>query len=177
MIATDVRLEVPLFIVFADLAGFGADVRRTGDRDLADILDGLYERVDDRVTAGGGRVVKFVGDAALAVFPEDAGDRVVDALFALKDEADGFLGGHGWSATLTFKVHFGVVMAGPFGAKNDKHFDVIGSDVNAAATLQGRPFVLSAQAFRKLSADARRHFKKHTPPIVYIPVEARRPSS
>ena len=176
MNTTDVRLEVPLFIVFADLAGFGADVRRTADGDVAEILDGLYERIDARISGAGGRVVKFVGDAALAVFPEDAGDRATSALFALKDEADAWLRGRGWNATLTFKVHFGVVVAGPFGGKSDKRFDVIGSDVNAAATLAGRPFVLSAAAFRKLSAETRRHFKKHTPPVVYIPLDARRPA-
>jgi hypothetical protein len=42
--------------------------------------------------------------------------------------------------------------------------------VNTAATLESRNFALSAQAFRKLGPAARKAFRKHTPPVTYIPV-------
>jgi hypothetical protein len=45
--------------------------------------------------------------------------------------------------------------------------------VNICATLESGPLVLSPQAFRALDAEARRHFKKHTPPVTYIRVEDR----
>jgi len=49
--------------------------------------------------------------------------------------------------------------------------------VNVAARLQTRSFALSAETFRLLSPAARKVFKKHTPPILYIPLDAARPSN
>ncbi len=71
------------------------------------------------------------------------------------------------------KAHFGDAIAGPFGA--DGHYDVIGNEVNIAATLPARTVSLSADAFRRLDEEARRAFKKHTAPAVYIPVDDPRP--
>jgi hypothetical protein len=52
---------------------------------------------------------------------------------------------------------------------------VIGNEVNVAATLPARTVSLSAEAFRRLENGARRAFKKHTAPAVYIPVDDPRP--
>jgi class 3 adenylate cyclase len=71
------------------------------------------------------------------------------------------------------KAHFGRAVAGPFGG--DGRFDVIGNAVNVAATLPARTIALSAEAFRQLEDGARRHFKKHSAPVVYIPVDDPRP--
>lgn len=64
-------------------------------------------------------------------------------------------------------------MAGPFG--RDERFDVIGNEVNVAATLPARTLSLSAEAFRCLAGAERAAFKKHTAPVVYIPVDDPRP--
>lgn len=65
-------------------------------------------------------------------------------------------------------LHFGTVIAGPFGAVGDKRSDVIGKAVNVAAMLDSTGVTLSVEAFRKLGPDLRARFKKHTPPITYI---------
>lgn len=67
-------------------------------------------------------------------------------------------------------------MCGLFGPQGDKRFDVIGGQVNAAARLPTRGLALSVEAFRALSPSTRERFKKHTPPVTYIPVEDKRPS-
>lgn len=71
------------------------------------------------------------------------------------------------------KAHFGRAVAGPFGA--DGRFDVIGNEVNVAATLPARTVSLSVEAFRCLESGERRAFRKHTAPAVYIPVDDPRP--
>ena len=48
---------------------------------------------------------------------------------------------------------------------------MIGSAVNVCFLLKGHGFVLTPQAFRALRPESRRRFKKHTPPVVYIPVD------
>ena len=123
------------------------------------------------VERAGGRVVKFIGDAALLVFPEDAVDRGVEGLLQLKDTVDDLMQERGWDCRLAVKAHFGTTVAGPFGAAGAKRFDVIGKAVNTAATLDSTGVTLSVAAFRKLGPELRRRFHKHTPPITYIRME------
>jgi len=165
------RAEVPLLIAFADLTRFMTQSQRTDDLDLAETLDAFYEHIAAAVRAGGGTVVKFIGDAALIVFPEDATDRGVETLLGLKDSVDELMIQRGWDCRLTIMAHFGTVIAGGFGGKDDKRYDVVGKVVNVTAGLDGSGVTLSAEAFRKLSPDVRTRFKKHTPPISYIRLE------
>jgi adenylate cyclase len=162
------RAESPFLIAFVDLTRFGSQSQRVSDGEIADTLDQYYRHVTAAVEQARGRVVKFIGDAALVVFPEDAVDRGIETLLALKASIDRFMAGRGWDCRLTAKAHYGVVVAGPFGPPEAARFDVIGKAVNTAAMLDGAGVTLSVAAFRRLSPHLRRRFKKHTPPVTYI---------
>ena len=164
------RAELPLLISFVDLSRFAAVARKRADREIADTLDEFYGRVYASVIGAGGHAVKFMGDAALLIFPDDAVDSAVMALLALKLETDSSLRSRGFPAWLAVKVHYGKAFAGPFGPPEHRSFDLIGQAVNIAAMLEPRGFVLSTQAFRKLAPETRRQFKRHTPLAVYVPV-------
>jgi adenylate cyclase len=168
---TGTRSETPLLIAFVDLTRFAAQSQRTSDRDLAETIDAYYEHVEAAVGAGGGRVIKFMGDAALIVFPATGVDQGVETLLALKDSVDDLMSRRGWECRLVVKAHFGTVVAGPFGAAGDKGHDVIGKAVNVTAMLEATGVTLSVEAFRQLSPGMRARFKKHTPPITYIRIE------
>jgi class 3 adenylate cyclase len=175
---SDIRSETPLLISFIDLTRFMAQSRRVGDVEVADILDEYYEAVGAAVEKGGGRVVKFIGDGALVVFPEEHVDSGVQTLLTLKESIDDLMTRRGWDCRLTAKAHFGVAVAGRFGVAGHKCYDVIGKAVNTAAahgSLEGTGITLSVAAFRKLGPALRRRFKKHTPPISYIRNEDSRP--
>jgi adenylate cyclase len=165
---TEIRQEVPLLIAFVDLTRFAAQSQRATDPEIAATLDTFYEHVGAAVRAAGGTVVKCIGDAVLVVFPEGGVDRGVEALLALKDSVDALMAARGWGCRLAAKVHFGRVLAGPYGAAGDKRYDVIGRAVNTAALLESTGVTLSVEAFRKLGRELRTRFKKHTPPITYI---------
>lgn len=165
------RQEVPLLIAFADLTRFAWQSLHVGDADLADTVDALYRRATDKVDAAGGRVVKFMGDGTLAVFPDGAVDAGVTALLDLKQETDEWLASIGWECRMTIKAHYGVVVAGAFGGATTRRFDVIGKAVNTTAMLDSTGVALSAEAFRQLSPELRKRFKKHTPTITYIRTE------
>jgi len=62
------------------------------------------------------------------------------------------------------------VVTGLIGAHGNKQPDVYGETVNTAATMQSNGIAVSPQVFRLLSPAARKLFKKHTPPVTYIPV-------
>jgi len=164
----ETRSEVPLLIAFVDLTRFAAQSQRSDDLELAETIDVYYEHVAAAASAGGGAVVKFIGNAALLAFPAGAVDRGVETLLALKDSVDELMARRGWECRLIVKAHFGTVVAGPFGAVGDKHPDVIGKTVNVAAGLDASGVTLSVEAFRKLGPAMRTRFKKHTPPITYI---------
>jgi len=160
--------EVPLLVAFTDFTRFAAQAERLDDAEIARVMDSYYELAGAAVIAAGGRIVKFMGDATLAVFPAEAVDRGVLALLDLKDAADRLMMDRGWESRLTVKVHFGPVVAGQFGAAPDKRYDILGKTVNVTARLDTSGVALSVEAFRQLGPDLRRRFKKHTPPVTYI---------
>jgi class 3 adenylate cyclase len=165
------RAEVPMLVAFVDLTGFAMQSVRVADEELAEVIDGYYRLVAACVTAAGGRTVKFIGDAALVVFGEDAVDRGVGALLDVKAEGDRYFGERRWDCRVTVKAHVGSVIAGAFGPPDDQRFDVIGKTVNTAAMLDSTGVALSVEAFRKLSPEMRQRFKKHTWPVTYIRTE------
>src|SRR5438105_10913283 len=77
-----------LVIVFADLARFQIASRRVKDEALVALLEEYYERVHDGVKPAGGRVVKFMGDGALIVFPAERASQAARALLMLKSDVD-----------------------------------------------------------------------------------------
>ena len=163
------RTEVRLLIAFIDFTRYTARVIKTPPLALAEIIDEYYHRVAAAVAAAGGKVVKYIGDGSLIVFPLDRADAGVLSLLDLKRDVDAGFRELGWDSRLVVKVHAGEVVAGPFGP--ERRFDVIGREVNVAATLATRGFALSAEAFRSLASETRTRFKKHTPPITYIRTE------
>lgn len=169
------RVSTPLLLVFIDLTRFAAQALRADDADVAEILDAYYERVGNAVRQAGGTVIKFIGDATLAVFPESSINSAVGMLLELKEDVDRAMAAQNWECRLGTKVHFGTVVAGGFGERDAKRYDVIGSAVNTAARLESRGVTLSVEAFRKLDPELRKRFKKHTPPITYIRAEDPRP--
>ncbi len=163
-----------MLISFVDITGFARGAERTPDERLAELLDTYYERIGKAAADGGGTLVKLIGDGALLVFPLERADAAVLALLALRADVPQLF--EGWHSELIVKLHAGEVVCGPFGPRDDKRFDVIGGEVNIAARLPTRSFAISAEAFRCLSKDLRTRFKKHTPPITYIPSDDRRPT-
>ena len=161
-------VEADLLISFFDLTNF---VKISGERtapEMFGMLSEFYELAGKITEAAGGKIVKFIGDAGLAIFPDAMADNGVLALRDLKIKAEEFFARRKVSTRLIVKIHFGSAAIGPLGVSGDKRTDVIGESVNTAATLASKGFAISPQAFRKLSAETRKLFRKHTPPVVYI---------
>ena len=127
-----------------------------------------YDLATSVIRSGGGRVVKFIGDAALIVFPQEGADAGVQALLRLKSDADQFMIERNWECRLIVKVHAGTAAGAHLGEGADARYDVLGKAVNVAARLESNGVALSAEAFRTLSPEMRKLFKRHTPPITYI---------
>ena len=160
-----------LLLAFTNFTGYTVQSERLSDPDIARVMDRYYRLAGARVAAAGGRVVKFIGDGMLAVFPPQRAERGVLALLDLKDASDRFMEERGWECRLLVKIGFGAVVEGDFGAGPDRRYDVLGKAVNRTARLAGGNVILSAEAFRQLGPEVRRRFKKRTLPIAYMPRE------
>jgi len=157
-----------LLVAFTNFTGYTVQAEVLEDLDVARVMDRYYRLAGARIGAAGGRVVKFIGDGMLAVFPKSRAERGVLALLDLKDAADRFMEKRGWECRLLVKIGFGAVAEGRLGAADDRRYDVLGKTVNFAARLQGSGVTLSEEAYRQLGPEVRRRFKKHTPPTTYI---------
>jgi len=156
-----------LGVAFFDLSRIGEWASSERDVLVASFFQKFYELAAGHIAPAGGRIVKFMGDAGLAVFAKEASEKVIFALCGLAADARRCAAEFGLNTHLNVNVHVGPVLTGSFGPAGDERFDVIGKAVNVAARLGRRGVTLSPQAFRCLSPKGRKHFEKITPPVTY----------
>lgn len=156
-----------LGVAFFDLSRMPEWTSPAEDARVASFLQAFYGVAAKHLKPAGGRIVKFMGDAGLVVFPEESVERVVFALSDFVREARSRALEAGLDAYLNVNVHVGPVLAGTFGPPGDERFDVIGKTVNIAARLGRRGMTLSQQAYRCLSPEGRQRFDKIAPPTTY----------
>ncbi|WP_425044370.1 DUF427 domain-containing protein [Primorskyibacter sp. S87] len=147
--------EIDAAIMFCDLRGSTALEERLGRRDYIALLNTFFETASTIVEAHGGEVLKFIGDAVLAVFPagKDASAAQKQALDSAKEiVARLSLVDHGQPdifCECAIGIDFGRVTYGNVGSRARLDFTVIGQAANIAARLgdfgktAGHPIVVS----------------------------------
>ncbi|MCE0497830.1 MAG: adenylate/guanylate cyclase domain-containing protein [Methylacidiphilales bacterium] len=160
---------IQALVACSDLTGYAKLTSKLSEDEIFHFLADYYEFVGDVVAPARGKVIKFMGDAALIFFPEDAADEGIRAMLALQNRGDRFLSERGADCRHHVRIHFGPMCHGLLGTRDDKKTDVLGSTVNTLFMLKAPGFVLTPEAFRKLTPETRKLFKKHTPPVFYIP--------
>lgn len=140
----------------ADLRGFTALSETRPTAEVIGTLNAWLDPMVEIIQAHDGEVLKFIGDAALAIFPSDSSrDRrraCADALAAASAFAAAMDAG---GPRFGLALHVGEVAYGNIGGARRLDFTVIGPAVNRVARLQevakvtGRSIVLS-RAFAEL---------------------------
>lgn len=134
-----------------DLQGFTPLSERLSLTELIETLNAYFEVMGGAVEAEGGEILKFIGDAILAIFPiaSDAGPaEVADAChkamraartaLAGMDTLNGARGAAGLPLLGSgIALHLGDAMYGNIGAPDRLDFTVIGPAVNLVSRLQG----------------------------------------
>jgi class 3 adenylate cyclase len=159
--------QVTQGVAFFDLSRMMEWASSQEDDRVAAMMQEFYCLAVARIEGAGGRVVKFIGDEGLAVFPREAAEKVVFALADLSAEVHRMATAHGFNTYLNTNVHFGPMIEGTFGPPGHERYDVLGKTVNIAARLGRRGLTLSQQAFRCLGAEAREKFDKIESPVNY----------
>jgi adenylate cyclase len=134
-------------IWYCDLRDFTAMSERVGREEIVATLDSYFETMAAAVQEAGGEILKFIGDAMLAIFPVNEEQGVRDA--AGKALAAAAVAEHGMAALNARRVeegrpaldfglslHVGEVMYGNIGAADRLDFTVIGPAVNLASRVE-----------------------------------------
>lgn len=146
-------------VIFTDIAGFTNFSEHTDPAVLTEIMNAYFEGVAAAVTAEGGLVNEFIGDAVLAYFgaPFDAPDhpvrglacaRAIDAFaedFRCAQQSRGIVFG-----ATRIGVHSGVATLGNIGASHRMKYSALGDVVNTAARIES----LNKHFGTRLSASA-----------------------
>ncbi len=146
-------------IWFCDLRGFTALAEAKGRDAVIGYLNRFFDCMAEPVERHGGEILKFMGDAMLAIFPLETAQACARAVQAAIDARQAMaalneeLRGRG-EGPLGFGIalHVGEVMYGNIGAVGRLDFTVIGPAVNMAARMQALcrvlgPTVLLSDAF------------------------------
>jgi adenylate cyclase len=158
--------EATLVLLAADLAGFTRAVAALPPVALAGFLDGYYRRAGASVAHHGGRVVKFMGDACFAVFPEERCAAAVDCAVELATQTAPL----GDSAlTPGVNVHLASVAEGELGDGSDRRYDVVGAGVNQLFRMgSGAGLRISEAVYGRLPEDRRSAWKRQAAPAMYV---------
>ncbi|WP_434055853.1 MAG: adenylate/guanylate cyclase domain-containing protein [Roseibium sp.] len=124
-------------IWFSDLRGFTSLAQSRSEDDLLKLLNDYFGTLTDAIEANSGEVLKFIGDALLAVFPHqnDVGTAIARAEAAAFQVIGEDRSQHDYSFGIG--LHPGSVFYGNVGGGNRLDFTVIGSSVNIASRIEG----------------------------------------
>lgn len=132
--------EIQAAVLFCDLRDSS---RLATDMDKAaylELLNDFFEAVSRAVDSRGGEVLKFIGDAVLAVFPAEAGrtsacEAAVSSARKIQEAVNDISGPDGEPPRAASGISFGHVTYGNVGSRDRLDFTVIGEAANIAARL------------------------------------------
>ncbi|MBL0713410.1 MAG: HAMP domain-containing protein [Desulfosarcina sp.] len=130
-------------IIFTDIRGFTRQAESREPEELVEHLNVYLEIAADVISAHGGYVDKFIGDAVLGVFgvPVPHDNHADQALKAALEMQRRFQrsgqSGNGFLDAVGISIHTGVVVSGNIGSRQRLESTVIGDSVNVAARLNG----------------------------------------
>jgi class 3 adenylate cyclase/DNA-binding response OmpR family regulator len=155
-------------ILFSDIRSFTKISENTQARELVDFLNRYFQLMGNEITAEGGNIDKFIGDAIMAIFgaPKTlenpsasavrAALRMVRALPAV-DTTGITLPDFGFATGIG--VNCGECVVGNIGFQNKMDYTVIGDTVNLASRLEGvtkyyrQPIIVSEYIYRAAKDD------------------------
>ncbi len=161
-------LDLAGAIWFSDIRGYSMHSQAQPSEVFVENLNAYYECVVKAIYAQGGEVLKFIGDAILAIFPQrDSGlhaDGTADACsraLAAAEAATRDLAAQGVAFTHGVGLHVGRFQFGNIGSLQRMDFTAIGNEVNVAARieaqckLQGERLLMSAEFARQCGVATR----------------------
>jgi len=148
--------EIDAALWFCDMRGFTAMSDRLPARAVVGVLDRYFEHVATPIEEHGGEILKFIGDATLAVFPigeasaDDACRRALAAAQAVLTRINTWSSSEAGPIQLGIALHTGRVFYGNIGGRERLDFTVIGASVNEVCRVEamcktlGEPLLMTS---------------------------------
>jgi adenylate cyclase len=170
-------------MLLADLRGFSILTDNFPEARVVELLNAFFDLVVPGIVAGGGEVLKYVGDAVIAIFPvtEDGSpEESCRAAFAAAQHAFAALAAAPpeirQHIAFDIALHCGDAAYGNIGSGNRLDFTAIGRDVNILSRLEllckvvGRPLLMTdvfaaelAEPVFEIGHFELRGFRRHQP--------------
>jgi adenylate cyclase len=151
--------EIDCVLFYCDLRDSTRLAEQMPLDDYLSLINDYFDCTAGSVIAQGGEVLKFIGDAVMAIFPVDGGERPLPAMrraaIAAAREAlarrDRLRAGGRSQLDFGIALHVGKVKYGNVGTTQRLDFTVIGAPVNAVTRMEGlsktlgKPLIASAE--------------------------------
>jgi adenylate cyclase len=158
--------ERQLVTLMVDLARFTHAVASMEALAVAALIDRFYEAAATTVTQHGGRVVKYLGDGCLAVFPKEGAVDAVDCVERLSLLVEELGSALDADLELGANIHLCTVVEGEFGTEG--FYDIVGAGVIHTFRMgSGAGVRISESVYRKLPSTRRGSWAKYQPPATY----------
>ena len=142
-------------MLLADLRGFSQLTDELPEERIVELLNAFFDLVVPGVIAGGGDILKYVGDAVIAIFPVTGDDptpacgsalTAAQTALATLQAAPQEIQQH---ISIDIALHYGDAAYGNIGSGNRLDFTAVGRDVNILSRLEllckdvGRPLLMT----------------------------------
>ena len=168
-------------IMFCDVRGFTAMSERLGAEGVVQVMNDVFQIIEEEVAKFGGEILKFIGDALLVIFPRVEDDSVLSGkMIESATQSVHRVEARGKELDLPLSVgfgcHIGRVLYGNIGTQNRLDFTVMGPAVNLTSRLESMCKSLGAQltvsnAVAAAHKDKLQSFGVHSVKGVSEPVE------
>jgi class 3 adenylate cyclase len=132
-----------LIIAFVDVSGYAKYSKERPPDDIFNTMSRYCAFADELITASKGKIVKFIGDELLVIFPESIYKDIKTVLGNIKSALENWFFDKIPNIEINIKAHIGDVACGVIKTVNNEWFDVYGEAVNTAALLNGCGIVFS----------------------------------
>ncbi len=142
-------------MLLADVRGFSRLTDELPEERIVELLNAFFDLVVPGVIAGGGDILKYVGDAVFPMFPVTGDDptpacgsalTAAQTALAALQAAPNQIQQH---ISIDIALHYGDVAYGNIGSGNRLDFTAVGRDVNILSRLEllckdvGRPLLMT----------------------------------
>jgi len=155
-------VEINLLISFFSLNSYSKLCQTKDSKEIFSILSDFFELTGAIIESNNGKIIKWTGDGALAVFQDDNISNGIAALLECRKKANERFAQQGLPLEMVIKANFGRVTCGRLGTKSSKQLDVIGVAVNTTAKLSSSGLTITSAVFEKLGRKEKSQFKKDT---------------
>ena len=133
------QVECKMTVLFSDLRDFTSLSESMSPQENFNLLNSYLMQMEPVITAHGGFIDKYIGDAIMALFP-DSPDQAVRGALAMLNKLDEYNAGRERAGYRPVKIgigiNTGIVIIGTVGGRGRMDGTVIGDAVNLAARLE-----------------------------------------